>query len=116
MRRPSLSTRGSAESNARPPHRRWHLQIATDSAAVPDHSDVLATTRTLYRRNVVFIYAIYRAVVGAATANLTYLLQTKTGTLLGRQGSDFLEDSAGLARNALKLWWVHKDSNLGPAD
>jgi hypothetical protein len=39
-------------------------------------------------------------------------------TLMGpkKQGSDFLEDSAGAARNALKLWWVHKDSNLGPAD
>jgi hypothetical protein len=44
------------------------------------------------------------------------LRQTKTGTLLGRQGSDFLEDSAGSARNALKTWWVQQDSNLRPAD
>jgi hypothetical protein len=40
----------------------------------------------------------------------------KTGTLLGRQGADFLEDSAGASRNALKLWWVQQDSNLRPAD
>ena len=59
---------------------------------------------------------LFRGVVSAATANLTYLLQTKTGTLLGRQGSDFLEDSAGSDRNALKLWWVQQDSNLRPAD
>jgi hypothetical protein len=39
---------------------------------------------------------------------LTYLLQTKTGTLPGRHGSDFLEDSAGSARNALKLWWAYR--------
>jgi hypothetical protein len=38
--------------------------------------------------------------------NLNGLLQKKTGILLGRRGSDFLEDSAEPARKALKLWWV----------
>ena len=38
--------------------------------------------RPPYRRNVVFIYAIFGGVVGAVTGTLTYLLQRKTGPYL----------------------------------
>ena len=71
--------------------------------------------RTPCRRNVVVIYAISEgSLVQPPQFDLS--ASDENGNLLGRQGSDVLEDSAGSVRNALKLWWVQQDSNLPPAD
>jgi hypothetical protein len=47
------------------------------------------------------------------------LLGTDTGkkrTIVGRQGFAESEVSGDSACKLLIWWWVHKDSNLGPAD